>query len=279
MLKLLVPLFAALGFRNLQEIRTMALRSLSGQLQSKQKVHLLSSWTSLQVRQSSSAPSMIVFDRQLKQRQRAWSMKVEDSTYYDYLRTENAVQICDRIEDISRNFPAALELGSHRGHLFNVINSRKNLNGTTGGVGGIETLYQYDSSFSCPEALENNKKNLNRDMGLVEPVYVTEGDEEDPLSFAEENSLDMVVSSLSMHWINDLPQALKKIQTILKPDGVFIGSLLGGSTLQELRYCFYLVEQERKGGLSPHTSPFVTPSDLAGLMQVGVEVIRIEEGV
>lgn len=40
----------------------------------------------------------------------------------------------------------------------------------------------------------------------------------------------------------------------------------GVSTLQELRHCFYLAEQERKGGISPHCSPLVRPSDIAGLM-------------
>ena len=43
---------------------------------------------------------------------------------------------------------------------------------------------------------------------------------------------------------------------MLKPDGVFLCSMLGGSTLEELRRCFYLAEMERKGGISPHTSPF-----------------------
>ena len=35
-----------------------------------------------------------------------------------------------------------------------------------------------------------------------------------------------------------------------------------GTTLQELRYCFYLAEQERKGGLSPHASPLALPSGM-----------------
>jgi NADH dehydrogenase [ubiquinone] 1 alpha subcomplex assembly factor 5 len=53
----------------------------------------------------------------------------------------------------------------------------------------------------------------------------------------------------------------------MKDDGVFIGSILGGDTLQELRYCFYLAEQDRRGGIGPHTSPFTQASDIAGLLQ------------
>ena len=37
--------------------------------------------------------------------------------------------------------------------------------------------------------------------------------------------------------------------------------------LKELRYCFYLAEQERRGGLSSHASPLALPSDIAALVQ------------
>ena len=81
-----------------------------------------------------------------------------------------------------------------------------------------------------------------------------------------ERMADLVLSNLSLHWINDLAGALTQVRRVLKPDGCFIGSLLGGSTLHELRYCLYLAEQERRGGVSPHASPLITPSDMAALM-------------
>ena len=43
--------------------------------------------------------------------------------------------------------------------------------------------------------------------------------------------------------------------------------MLGGDTLKELRYSLYLAEQERRGGVSPHCSPFAQPSDIVGLLQ------------
>lgn len=72
----------------------------------------------------------------------------------------------------------------------------------------------------------------------------------------DENTLDLVVSSLSLHWINDLPNCFASILKSLKPDGVFIASLFGGETLFELRSALQLAEIERKGGLAPHISPF-----------------------
>ena len=53
---------------------------------------------------------------------------------------------------------------------------------------------------------------------------------------------------------------------------------------KELRYCFFLAEQERRGGLSSHASPFAQCSDIAALMQaagfslpaVDVDVITVQ---
>lgn len=68
--------------------------------------------------------------------------------------------------------------------------------------------------------------------------------------------LDLVISSLSLHWVNDLPGCFTKVIKSLKPDGVFIASMFGGDTLYELRSSLQLAELERKGGIAPHISPF-----------------------
>ena len=59
------------------------------------------------------------------------------------------------------------------------------------------------------------------------------GDEE-RLPFSGER-FDLVVSLLALHGVNDLPGALVQIRRALKADGLFIGALLGGATLTELR--------------------------------------------
>lgn len=72
----------------------------------------------------------------------------------------------------------------------------------------------------------------------------------------ENESFDAVLSSMSLHWINDLPGLFREVRRVLKPDGAFIAAMAGGETLFELRCSFQLAEQERRGGLSPHVSPF-----------------------
>lgn len=78
--------------------------------------------------------------------------------------------------------------------------------------------------------------------------------DEENLPFPE-NSLEAVVSSLSLNWVNDLPGTLIQIKNSLKPDGVFIGAMFGGDTLFELRTSLQLAELERQNGISPRVSP------------------------
>ena len=55
-------------------------------------------------------------------------------------------------------------------------------------------------------------------------------------------SIDLAVSLFSLQALNDLPGALVQIRRALKPDGLFVGALFGGATLQELRYSFAQAE-------------------------------------
>jgi SAM-dependent methyltransferase len=80
-------------------------------------------------------------------------------------------------------------------------------------------------------------------------------------------SLDLATSLLALHGVNDLPGALIQIRRCLRPDGLFIGCLLGGRTLQELRQAFLEAESETTGGVSPRIAPFADLRDLGSLLQ------------
>jgi len=86
------------------------------------------------------------------------------------------------------------------------------------------------------------------------------------------------VSNLSLHWVNDLPGSFQQVKKCLKDDGVFIGSMFGGDTLQELRSAFLLAEQERDGGVSQHVSPFTGISDIGNLLSgAGFSLTTIDQ--
>lgn len=82
----------------------------------------------------------------------------------------------------------------------------------------------------------------------------------------KDDHYDAVVSNLALHWVNDLPGTLIQAQKALKPDGLFLGSMLGGDTLYELRTAFQLAETERDGGISPHVSPMVQHQEIGSLL-------------
>ena len=84
---------------------------------------------------------------------------------------------------------------------------------------------------------------------------------------AASQGADLAVSLFSLQGINDLPGALVQIRRALKPDGLFVGALLGGATLRELRDSFAHAESETLGGISPRVSPFADVRDLGGLLQ------------
>lgn len=75
-------------------------------------------------------------------------------------------------------------------------------------------------------------------------------------NFGEE--FDLIINNMSLHWNNDVEKCLTNFHDSLKSDGAFISCSLGGDTLQELRICMNLAEQEREGGISPVTSPFLS---------------------
>lgn len=80
-------------------------------------------------------------------------------------------------------------------------------------------------------------------------------------------SLDLSASLLALHAVNDLPGALLQIRRSLRPDGLFIGCLLAGQSLTELRQSLLAAEVEVSGGASPRVAPFADLRDLGSLLQ------------
>jgi SAM-dependent methyltransferase len=87
----------------------------------------------------------------------------------------------------------------------------------------------------------------------------------DLLTFRD-GSFDLVASMLELHWAGDLPGALVQIRRILKPGGLFLAAMLGGSTLVELRTALIEAELIEEGGASPRVSPAAELGDVAGLL-------------
>ena len=80
-------------------------------------------------------------------------------------------------------------------------------------------------------------------------------------------STDLILSSLTFQFVDDLPGLLVQIRKALRADGLMLAAMLGGHTLNELRIAFAQAEGEIVGGISPRVIPFVDVRDAGGLLQ------------
>ena len=149
-----------------------------------------------------------------------------------------AERLLDRLDDTTRRFARALDLGG-RGVVAPLLRAR-----------GVAQVVSMDLSPAMAA----------RAGGL--PVAA----DEEWLPFTE-GSFDLVVASLSLHVVNDLPGALVQLRRALAPDGLFLASLPGLGTLHGLRGALAEAEAALRGGASPRVSPFPELRDLAGLLQ------------
>jgi SAM-dependent methyltransferase len=184
------------------------------------------------------ADSPLVFDRATVRRRRERAAACFAA--HDFLFREVAERLADRLDDVRRRFPLALDLGCRGGILARSLAGR----------GGIETLVAADLS-----------ERMARQAGGQAVVADAER-----LPFAEA-SFDLVVSVLDLHWVNDLPGALIQIRRAIKPDGLFLAALFGLETLRELRQALLEAEIAAEGGASPRVSPFVDLGDAGALLQ------------
>ena len=90
---------------------------------------------------SSLAQQQVVFNVAQKRAQRLGAATRADAADYDYLRDAVAARLVDRLHDIMRTFPVALDLGA------NTCNVAKQLEET--GAGGVERLYVMEPCREC----------------------------------------------------------------------------------------------------------------------------------
>jgi SAM-dependent methyltransferase len=154
----------------------------------------------------------------------------------DILR-DAAERLLDRLDDTTRRFGHALDVGG-RGITAKLLRAR-----------GIDTV-------AC---------DLAPAMAALSGAPAVAADEE-WLPFAPA-SFDLVVASLSLHWVNDLPGALIQLRRALRPDGLLLASLPALGTLGELRTALTEAEAALTGGAAPRVSPFPDLRDCAALLQ------------
>lgn len=158
----------------------------------------------------------------------------------DFLLEIAAREIADRLSVVERQFERAVELHGYTGATARAIAAT----GKTGQVERVETDLRF---------------------GGGEPISVS------PLETVplEPQSVNLVVSPLSLHLTNDTPGVFIQVRRALKPDGLFLAAIPGSGTLQELRDVLLAAESEMTGGASPRVIPFADVRDVGALLQRG----------
>lgn len=180
-----------------------------------------------------------------------------------------------RYQDISRHFPKVLDLGANACNIARTLTQPNPAPEATSTAD--EPIANRIGHLTCAD---ESSTLLYRDADL--PFNSSISLTREVLTSAETlpydaNTFDAVLSSLSMHWINDLPSVLTQINNVLKPDCPFMGVMLGGDTLYELRTSLQLADLDRRGGVSTHTSPLADVRDVGGLLQrAGFQLLTVD---
>ncbi|XP_045790687.1 putative methyltransferase At1g22800, mitochondrial [Trifolium pratense] len=191
-----------------------------------------------------------IFDRQLKRNQRdraTWLMPQNDPLLHTV-----ADNLLDRLQDVKKTFPSALCLGGSLQAITRSLRTRD----------AIQKLIVMDASYDMVQRCQNDYHASNNPDN-TETMFVVGDEEFLPI---KENSVDLVISCLGLHWTNDLPGAMIQSMLALKPDGLFLAAILGGETLKELRIACTVAQMEREGGISPRISPLAQVRDAGNLL-------------
>jgi SAM-dependent methyltransferase len=187
-------------------------------------------------------PSHVIVDRDLLRVRRRRALALGFSSF---LVDRAAEDLADRLATVLRTFRLAVDMGTPTNAVRSVLAGSHNV-GTIVAAGAV-------AADALAESLAGR-------TGLAVAA------DEEALPFRD-GSLDLVVSALSLHFVNDLPGTLVQIRRALRPDGLFAAALLGGDTLTELRQAFAAAEAEMEDGISPRVLPFADLRDLGALMQ------------
>ncbi len=180
----------------------------------------------------------LIFDEDLlaSRRERALANRTANA---DFLLDLAAGEMADRLSVVERQFPLAVELHGGTG-----IAAQKAV-----ATGKIDMIQRAETSERFANAGEHILPATLDDVP-IEPA-----------------SVNLVLSPMALHVVNDMPGALVRIRRALKPDGLLLAAIPGAGTLAELRDVLLAAEAELTGGASPRVIPFADVRDIGGLLQ------------
>ena len=160
-------------------------------------------------------------------------------------------RLSERLLLIKKNNFKICELGSRTGLTMKSIPKEKK----------VKKFFFTDISH---QILVNAKEKIIYDDSIQNKAFINLNNESLPF---KERFFDLVLSNLYLHWSNNFSVCLNEINRVLKPDGLFLASLFGNETLQELKYSLYKAEDKLTNTVTPRVSPFLNMQQIGSLLQ------------
>lgn len=182
-----------------------------------------------------------IFNRSLLEKRR--SLIIFDPFLHDYI----SQQLISRISFIKRSFNTVIDIGCKEGSLFSAWEN--------------QNLPLPQLSIACDICKDMIEKTTKKHPW----VYSVVADDETPPF--KEGAFDLVISDLSLHWVNDVPGALIQMHHMLKENGLIFGAIFGGNSLSTLKSVFWQAEENILKGVSSRFPPLIRPSTLSFLLQ------------
>ncbi|WP_375402572.1 class I SAM-dependent methyltransferase [uncultured Sphingomonas sp.] len=181
-----------------------------------------------------------IFDRAARRRRR--DRIVPRYAEHAFLREAMVEGLAERLDSVSRRFTDILDLGC------------------------------FDATFASPTGARIARCDAGslfaRAAGGVQA-------DEDRLPFAD-GAFDLVVSAGVLDQVNDLPGALTLIQRVLRPDGLFLGAFVGGTSLPKLRAALRSAQIDRPTARLHPAIDLVSAGDLLGRAGLTLPVADVE---
>ena len=150
-----------------------------------------------------------IFDRTARRLRRDRAAAIY--TDHAFLRAAMLDGIAERLDSVNRSFDQVLDIGC------------------------------FDGAFIPPP----NSAVTRIDAGRLFAARAGGTQADEDLLPVEPESFDLAVSAGVLDSVNDVPGALTQIRRALKPDGLFLGAFVGGTSLPTMRASFLQAEADR----------------------------------
>ncbi|MGN7613274.1 methyltransferase domain-containing protein [Magnetococcales bacterium HHB-1] len=198
-----------------------------------------------------------------KNRQRihkTWQRRATSFVNHNFFMERLAMDLDDRLTGIKLTPQHILDLGSRTPHTSDHLRQR---------YPKAKLIQMAPAEAFIPLIREKKRLFRKRSPALVG---------EERLPFANQ-SFDLILSNMFIHWSSHPQKLFKEIKRILKPEGMLFFTMIGANTLKELRFC---QQQNQTDPNTPETT-LAAPDihqlgDLLHASRLALAVIDREQG-